>query len=94
MTFFKAYKILYERQLGFRYNHSTTHALTVITERIRQAFNSGNFVYGLFLLDLKKTFYTANHDILLKKLEYYGIRGVTNSWLQSYLRQDTVHYCK
>ena len=43
MTFLKTNKILYEIQFGFRHNHSTIHALSAITEKIRQACDSGNF---------------------------------------------------
>ena len=39
-----------------------------------------------------------NHDILLKKLDCYGIRGITNSWFQSYLNDrmqfNTVSKCQ
>ena len=96
-TFLNANDVLYERQFGFRHNHSTTHALSAITEKIRQACDSGNFACGVFL-DLQKAFDTVNHDILLKKLEHYGIRGITNSWFQSYLNDrmpfTTVNKCQ
>ena len=78
MMFLNANEVLCERQFGFRHNNSTTHALSAITEKIRQASDSGNFACGVFL-DLQKIFDTVNHDTLLKRLEYYGIRGITNS---------------
>ena len=76
--------ILYEKQFGFRNNHSTTHALLEITEKIKQACDAGQFTCGVFL-DLQKVFDTVNHTILLKKLTHYGIRGVANKWFQSFL---------
>ena len=74
MTFLNANGILYERQFDFRHNHLTTHALSAITEKIRQAYDSGNFACGVFV-DLQQAFDTVNNDIPLKKLEYYGVRG-------------------
>ena len=43
MTLLNANEILYERQFGLRHNHPTTHTLSAITEKIRQACDSGNF---------------------------------------------------
>ena len=76
--------VLYGRQFGFRPNHSTTHALLEITEKIKQAGDSGKYACGVFL-DLQKLFDTVNHDILLKKLNHYGIRGIANNWFCSFL---------
>ena len=97
VVFLNTNKILYERQFGFRHNHYTTHALSAIPEKNKQTCDSENFACGVFLY-LQKAFDTVNHDIFLKNLEYYGIRGITNSWFQSYLNDrmqfTTVNKCQ
>ena len=51
-----------------------------MTEAIRSSLDSGSVTCGIFV-----DFHTVNHDILLKKLEHYGVRGVINNWFRSYL---------
>ena len=75
---------IYELQFGFRSKHSTNHSLLSLTEMIREALDSGNFACGIFV-DLQKAFDTVDHQILLKKLEHYGITGRANDWFNSYL---------
>ena len=82
--FVKDCNILYDQQYGFRSKHSTQHAILDIVNTILQNMDNGKFSCGVFI-DLKKAFDTVNHEILLAKLENYGIRGVSNSWFRSYL---------
>ena len=55
-----------------------------MVETIRNNLDNKRFSCGFFV-DLEKAFDTVNHNILVKKLEYYGIRGVANQWFASYL---------
>ena len=71
--FLEEHIILYQNQFGFRRNNSTVHALTQITEMIKDTIDSGKFGCGIFV-DLRKAFDTVNHEILLSKLEHWDKR--------------------
>ena len=75
---------IYPLQFGFRQKFSTTHALISLTEDIRKNLDEGNIGCGIFV-DLQKAFDTVEHDILLAKLEHYGICALANEWFRSYL---------
>ena len=84
IKFLEDNKILYDRQFGFRCKHSTVHGLITITEDIKKSIDDGKLTCGVFI-DLQKAFDTVDHKILLKKLEIYGFRGITNDWFSTYL---------
>ena len=91
--FLNKFEMLYEYQFGFRKGFSTNYALTEILENLRLDLEAGNFVIGTYL-DLSKAFDTVNHDILLYKLNYYGVRGHVQKWFASYLKNRTqITYC-
>ena len=83
-NFMEQFNIIYEYQFGFRHKHSTQQAIITFVQNITESLDSGDIVIGLFL-DLKKAFDTVNHEILLKKLCAYGIRGSILQWFTSYL---------
>ena len=86
--FIEKYNILYGYQFGFRKDHSTNLAIMEIHENIINTLEKGSYIAGLYL-DLSKAFDTVYHEILLSKLEHYGIRGPPLKWFHSYLTNRT-----
>ena len=91
-SFLLKFNILYKKQFGFRPKYSTEHALVSLIEHIKNKLDNNDYVCGVFI-DLQKAFDTVDHEILLNKLSYYGIRGIANDWFRSFLtdRQQFVN---
>ena len=53
-------------------------------KKIKETIDNKKYGCGIFI-DLRKAFDTVNHDILLQKLEHYGIRGNALKWFRSFL---------
>ena len=83
-SFLSQSNFCYDLQFGFRKNHSTRHAATVMVENITKSFEDKEYTFGVFL-DLFKAFDTIDHSIRLAKLNHFGVRGVANKWFRSYL---------
>lgn len=77
--------ILYSHQYGFRPGSSTLTATCDLVEDIYSSLDSKLLAATLFI-DLKKAFDTIDHDLLVQKLELYGIRGTPLELLKSYLQ--------
>ena len=82
---------LHVNQFSFRSNKSTSTALAnVLTSLISKINDKKCTIFTL--LNLKKAFDLINYDLLLAKLQFYGIRGLPLTWVKSYLygrRQKT-----
>ena len=84
MSFLNKECILYDHQFGFRSKRSTDLAILDIHRKLIDDFENNNFACCMFL-DFAKAFDTVNHNILLQKLNAYGVRGIVHDWFKSYL---------
>ena len=84
LKFLEWKSVLFDKQCGFRQDHSTQYAMLSIIDKIQSAIDNRSTSCGIFL-DVSEAFDTVNHDILVKKLEYYGVRGIVKDWFVSYL---------
>ena len=82
--------LLSPNQFGFSKGKSTQDAIMLLTEEIYNIFNDddGSFCINIFI-DFQKCFDTIDHEILIKKLEMYGITGIALDILKCYLSNRT-----
>ena len=84
-TYLTANSLLSEHQWGFRTQRSTEDAILYMTEKWREALDSGK-VIGVLFIDFRKAFDSVSHEILLRKLSACGIAGDLHTYINNYLQ--------
>ena len=83
-AYLRKHKILHQAQSGFRPGHTTQDVIVASVDDWRRGLDNNHLV-GVVLVDLSKAFDSVNHDLLLCKMDRYGIRGKEQCWFHSYL---------
>jgi hypothetical protein len=66
VIFLEKNQVIFQGQFGFRSNHSTTHAILLIVDKIQKAVENRMYSCGI-ILDLSKAFDTVNQTIITQK---------------------------
>ena len=91
MKHFDKHNILKDNQHGFRKRRSCeTQLLTTVHELLSNIAQKNQV--DIILLDFAKAFDKVPHRRLLHKLDYYGVRGQTNTWIQSFLETSRLSW--
>jgi len=72
-------------QYRFQKGQTTDDAIFKLINEILESLNNKMKTDSIFC-DLQKAFNTVKHNLLLDKLQYYGIKGKAKTLLESYLR--------
>lgn len=83
-SFFQKHKIFSEHQSGFQKGKCTSTTINRFLKYVVDQLDNTSSLIAFFC-DLSKAFDSVNHDILLQKLEYYGVRGIALNVLKDYL---------
>ena len=84
INYFTTNNLIFSSQHGFRQNHSTETAAIELIDQLKLEIDKGHLPISIFM-DLSKAFDTIDHNILLKKLKFYGLDIISFEWFKSYL---------
>ena len=83
MDYLEYYNFITPDQSAYLQFHSTHTVLHKVVDSWLEAMDEG-LINGVCFIDFSKCFNTIDPDILLLKLQKYGIRGNTHRWFSSY----------
>ena len=86
------HNILAHQQFGFRKGLSTKHAVSAFCEHVYDSLNKKYHTVNIFI-DLQKAYDTIYRNILLSKLEKYGIRGLPLRLISSFFFLTGLRWC-
>ena len=86
MEYFTSHNLLASQQYGFRSNRSTELAAVELMDRNVTCMNQNSCLINVYL-DLSEAFDSLKYDIILSKLDYYGIQNNALRLLKSYLHE-------
>lgn len=86
VSFFELHRIFTPSQFGFRRDLSTTGAIYKLWDFVRESMEAGD-ACGCLFTDLTSAFDSVDHNLLLSKLEHYGVRGRSLEIFKSYLEE-------
>ena len=84
LNFSNKYSLISPNQFGFQHGISTLDSPIRLTEEMYSALD-GKSLFLAAIIDAKKAFDCVNHNILINKLDRFGVRGTPLKWLTSYL---------
>ena len=82
--YFQDNKLYCKNQYGFRRNYSTEYAALELIDQVILDMDKSEISFSIFIY-LSKAFDTLDHNILINKLQYYGIKDTALYLFQSYL---------
>ena len=88
VQYFESNQLINPNQHGFRKGHNCSTQLLTHTCNLMSCLVNGNEVDSIYI-DYAKAFDKVDHNLLLQKLEDYGVTGKYKVWLENFLKGRT-----